>query len=68
MKDLVVPVGACVVADEVVNGSCRFMQRWERSSGQLLRKLTLSSGTDAAKRYKRVDWAIAVIWKMLMTP
>ena len=32
------------------------------------RKLTLSSGTDAAKRYKRVDWAIAVIWKMLMIP
>ena len=24
--------------------------------------------TDAAKRYKRVDRAIAVIWKMLMSP
>ena len=47
-KDLVVPVGACVVADEVVwsaiprpgrhqlarNGSCSFMHGWERSPGQ----------------------------------
>ena len=28
----------------------------------------LSFGQDAAKRYKRVDRAIAVIWKMLKAP
>ena len=28
--------------------------------------VSLGLGTDAAKRYKRVDRAIAVIWKMLM--